>query len=85
MQIEEELQKSNGERASCQRKLHDSQGSDIELFDTETRTLGIDPVEIYTADDEFRQILDDGDDCSVSSRPAGLSTSSSISSFNTQL
>lgn len=85
LQIEDELVKSNMERATSQRKQHESQAKEIELFDGETRSMGIDPVEIYTADNDFRQILDDGDDCSLSLRPPGLSASSSTASFNTQL
>ncbi|XP_067928403.1 serine/threonine-protein kinase TAO1-like isoform X2 [Watersipora subatra] len=84
--IEDEQQKANSDRASLQRKLYESEANEIELFDNETRAAGIDPVEIYTADDEFKQILDDGDDCSISSsRPASLSASSSSTSFSTQL
>lgn len=79
--MEEELQKFATERATSQRKLHESQAKEIEHFDEETRDLGIDPVEIYTADDEFKKILDDGENCSL----ANMSVSNSSVSFNTQL
>lgn len=80
-QMEEELHKFASERANSQRKLHESQAKEIEHFDEETRGLGIDPVEIYTADDDFKKILDDGENRSVS----GMSVSNSSASFNTQL
>lgn len=80
-QTEDELHKFANERATSQRKLHESQAREIELFDDETRNLGIDPVEIYTADDDFKRILDDGENCSL----AGVSASNSQASFSTQL
>lgn len=61
--------------------MHERQNKAIESFDRETADLGIDPSEIYTADDEFKRLLIDDQFSNVS----GMSHSSSTASFNTPL